>query len=76
MCHNNYPSKKQEENELTVFVGGLHGTMTAYGLFCVMSELFGQVSYSGIDFDGYKYPIGELIFLNTLVMQISTQLYE
>lgn len=42
----------------TVFVGALHGMLTAEGLAQVMQELFGGVAYVGIDTDKYKYPIG------------------
>lgn len=42
----------------TVFVGALHGMMTAEGLAKVMNDLFGGVAYVGIDTDKHKYPIG------------------
>ncbi|CAG9768902.1 unnamed protein product [Ceutorhynchus assimilis] len=42
----------------TVFVGALHGMLTAYGLAVIMNDLFGGVVYAGIDTDKYKYPIG------------------
>lgn len=42
----------------TVFVGGLHGKITAENLALVFEELFGSVIYSGIDTDKNKYPIG------------------
>merc|ERR1719481_1943435 len=42
----------------TVFVGALHGMMTAKGLAVVFNDLFGGVVYSGLDTDKYKYPIG------------------
>lgn len=43
----------------TVFVGALHGMMTAEALGTVMNDLFGGVVYAGIDTDKYKYPIGK-----------------
>ncbi|XP_067618239.1 cytoplasmic polyadenylation element-binding protein isoform X2 [Eurosta solidaginis] len=42
----------------TVFVGALHGKLTAEGLAKVMDDLFDGVLYAGIDTDKYKYPIG------------------
>ena len=41
-----------------VFVGGLHGMLTATGLAKVMNDLFGNVVYVEIDIDKYKYPLG------------------
>ena len=41
-----------------VFVGGLHGMLTATGLSKVMNDLFGNVAYVEIDTDKYKYPLG------------------
>lgn len=46
------------DSQKTVFVGALHGMLTADGLFHVMNDLFGGVAYVGIDTDKYKYPIG------------------
>ncbi|XP_054281066.1 cytoplasmic polyadenylation element-binding protein 1-like isoform X2 [Macrosteles quadrilineatus] len=51
------PAQKLDPNT-TVFVGALHGMLTAEGLFAVMNDLFGGVVYAGIDTDKYKYPIG------------------
>ncbi|VDM50731.1 unnamed protein product [Toxocara canis] len=42
----------------TVFVGALHGMLTAQGLHSVMSEVFGDVVCVSIDTDRYRYPIG------------------
>ncbi|KNC25092.1 hypothetical protein FF38_11861 [Lucilia cuprina] len=42
----------------TVFVGALHGKMTAEALAKIMDDLFDGVLYAGIDTDKYKYPIG------------------
>ncbi|XP_077297555.1 polyadenylation element binding protein orb [Arctopsyche grandis] len=42
----------------TVFVGALHGMLTAEGLAKIMDDLFGGVMFAGIDTDKYKYPIG------------------
>lgn len=49
---------KELDPKKTVFVGNLHGTMTARDLAHVMNELFGSVVYAGIDIDKLKYPIG------------------
>ncbi|XP_014205829.1 cytoplasmic polyadenylation element-binding protein [Copidosoma floridanum] len=51
------PSQKLDP-ELTVFVGALHGMITALGLATIMNDLFGGVVYAGIDTDKNKYPIG------------------
>ncbi|XP_067943445.1 cytoplasmic polyadenylation element-binding protein 1-like [Watersipora subatra] len=50
-------SNKRNKN-MTVFVGGLHGLITAYSLARIMNELFGSVAYVDIDTDKTKYPIG------------------
>lgn len=39
-CHKLDPQK-------TVFVGALHGMITAEGLFKIMNDLFGGVIYAG-----------------------------
>ena len=49
---------KELDPKKTVFVGNLHGTMTARDLAHIMNELFGCVLYAGIDIDKLKYPIG------------------
>jgi hypothetical protein len=43
----------------TVFVGALHGMMTATILGAIMEEQFGPVVYVGINTDKNKYPIGK-----------------
>ncbi|CAF0977421.1 unnamed protein product [Rotaria magnacalcarata] len=50
----------------TVFVGALHGMMTAFALARICHELFGDVEYAAIDTDRNKYPIGSgrVIFVN------------
>ena len=40
----------------TIFVGNLHGIMTARYLWCLMEDLFGGAVYAGVDIDKYKYP--------------------
>lgn len=50
----------------TVFVGALHGMMTAYALAKICQELFGDVEYAAIDTDRNKYPIGEIEFYSRL----------
>ncbi|XP_077993031.1 cytoplasmic polyadenylation element-binding protein 1-like isoform X2 [Glandiceps talaboti] len=51
------PSQRLEPTK-TVFVGALHGMLTADGLAHIMNDLFGGVAYAGIDTDKHKYPIG------------------
>ncbi|XP_074598324.1 polyadenylation element binding protein orb [Brevipalpus obovatus] len=46
------------EFDKTVFVGNLHGMMTAQGLAHIMDDLFDNVVYAGIDVDRFRYPIG------------------
>ncbi|XP_049870678.1 cytoplasmic polyadenylation element-binding protein 1-A isoform X2 [Pectinophora gossypiella] len=42
----------------TVFVGALHGMLSASALATIMNNLFQGVVYAGIDTDKNKYPIG------------------
>ncbi|CAH0723966.1 unnamed protein product, partial [Brenthis ino] len=42
----------------TVFVGALHGMLSASALATIMNDLFDGVVYAGIDTDKNKYPIG------------------
>lgn len=42
-----HPSQKLDPTR-TVFVGALHGMMNAQGLFKIMDDLFGNVSYAGM----------------------------
>nr|XP_033337068.1 cytoplasmic polyadenylation element-binding protein 1 isoform X2 [Megalopta genalis] len=42
----------------TVYVGALHGMLTASDLAKIMDDLFHGVIYAGIDTDKHKYPIG------------------
>ncbi|KAL8609910.1 hypothetical protein ACOMHN_016385 [Nucella lapillus] len=51
------PNQRFDTNR-TVFVGALHGMITAETLANIMSDLFGNVIYVGIDTDKHKYPIG------------------
>ena len=39
----------------SVFVGALHGMLTAEGLCKIFDDLFGGAIYAGIDTDKYKY---------------------
>lgn len=48
----------QIDQNMVVFVGGLHGMITADNLATIMQELFGNVVYVGLDTDKYKYPLG------------------
>ena len=52
---------KDDPYKTTVFVGALHGMMTAYALARIFSKLFGEVDFAAIDTDRNKYPIGLLI---------------
>lgn len=51
----------------TVFVGALHGMLSAECLANIFQDLFKGVVYAGIDTDKYKYPIGSgrVVFNNT-----------
>ena len=51
----------------TVFVGALHGMLSAECLSNIFQDLFKGVVYAGIDTDKYKYPIGSgrVVFNNT-----------
>ncbi|XP_016840823.1 cytoplasmic polyadenylation element-binding protein 1 isoform X1 [Nasonia vitripennis] len=51
-------SSQKLDPEKTVFVGALHGMITATALATIMNDLFGNVIYAGIDTDKHKYPIG------------------
>jgi len=42
----------------TVFVGALHGMLSAEGVANIFQDLFKGVVYAGIDTDKHKYPIG------------------
>ncbi|OQR67082.1 Cytoplasmic polyadenylation element-binding-like [Tropilaelaps mercedesae] len=49
---------RPEISNRTVFVGALHGEMTAKDLAIVMQETFGTVLAVGLDTDKFKYPCG------------------
>jgi cytoplasmic polyadenylation element-binding protein len=68
------PSQRLDPSK-TVFVGALHGMLTAEGLAHVMNDLFGGVAYVGIDTDKFKYPIGSgrVTFNNMRSYQKSVQ---
>ncbi|XP_033226798.1 cytoplasmic polyadenylation element-binding protein 1 isoform X2 [Belonocnema kinseyi] len=51
-------SSQKLDPQKTVFVGALHGMMTAPALALIMNDLFDGVIYAGIDTDKHKYPIG------------------
>ena len=51
-------SSQKLDPHKTVFVGGLHGMLTASSLAKIMDDLFCGVVYAGIDTDKHKYPIG------------------
>uniref|UniRef100_A0A3Q0KHE9 Putative cytoplasmic polyadenylation element binding protein (Cpeb) n=1 Tax=Schistosoma mansoni TaxID=6183 RepID=A0A3Q0KHE9_SCHMA len=42
----------------SIFVGALHGMITARALFTIFNDLFSNVSYAALDIDKYHYPIG------------------
>lgn len=54
------PSQRLDSTK-TVFVGALHGMLTAEALSNIMSDLFENVVYAGIDTDKHKYPIGKIV---------------
>ncbi|KAH8869311.1 Cytoplasmic polyadenylation element-binding protein [Schistosoma japonicum] len=41
----------------SIFVGALHGMITARALFTIFNDLFGNVCYAALDTDKYHYPI-------------------
>ena len=51
------PSQRLDAHK-TVFVGALHGMISAETLSVIMNDLFANVVYAGIDTDKHKYPIG------------------
>jgi len=51
-------SSSRPDMQRTVFVGALHGMLTAEGLAKIMNDLFDGVVYVGIDSDKHKYPLG------------------
>lgn len=52
-----FPAQRLDPSK-TVFVGALHGMLNAEALASIMNDLFGGVTYAGIDTDKHKYPIG------------------
>ena len=48
----------QLDPQKTIFVGALHGMLTAQGLANIFDDLFGGVVYAGVDTDKFKYPLG------------------
>jgi cytoplasmic polyadenylation element-binding protein len=59
--HVRQPSQRLDSSK-TVFVGALHGMITAEILGNIMNDLFGNVVYAGIDTDKHKYPIGKHVY--------------
>ncbi|KAI3386047.1 hypothetical protein SNEBB_001851 [Seison nebaliae] len=57
-ANDRYGFEAFHDTRLTIFVGALHGTITAKDLFQIMDNVFGEVSFVTIDVDKYKYPIG------------------
>jgi len=49
---------KVDPYKTTVFVGALHGMMTAYALAKIFSKLFGEVGFAAIHTDRNNYPTG------------------
>lgn len=54
------PAQRQDSSK-TVFVGALHGMISAETLAIIMNDLFGNVVTTGIDTDKHKYPIGKVL---------------
>ncbi|VEL11485.1 unnamed protein product [Protopolystoma xenopodis] len=52
------PGAQRPDAKWTVFIGALHGMITAEALCAIMNDLFGNVVFSALDTDKYKYPIG------------------
>lgn len=50
--------KAANQKNCCIFIGGLHGEVSAEGLQVIMSQLFGPVLHAGIDTDchGYEKP--------------------
>lgn len=57
-------------NRLSIFVGALHGLITARALYQICNDLFGNVSSVTLDTDRYKYPNGlyKLIFIEMIII--------
>ena len=51
-------SSTRLDSSKTVFVGALHGMLSAEALASIFQDLFKGVVYAGIDTDKHKYPIG------------------
>ena len=60
-------SSTRLDSSKTVFVGALHGMLSAEALASIFQDLFKGVVYAGIDTDKHKYPIGSgrVVFNNT-----------
>lgn len=56
--HFGYALSEQIYPDFAVFIGAVHGLITAEGLFIIMDDLFGGVVYVDMDTDRFKYPIG------------------
>lgn len=64
-----HPSQKLDPTR-TVFVGALHGMMNAQGLFKIMDDLFGNVSFAGIFYffkNSYRF---FYIFINVIFQEL------
>lgn len=48
----------RRKKQYSVFVGALHGLITARALFSICDDLFGNVNCVIVDTDRYHYPIG------------------
>uniref|UniRef100_A0A5K3FDX1 RRM domain-containing protein n=1 Tax=Mesocestoides corti TaxID=53468 RepID=A0A5K3FDX1_MESCO len=59
-------SQARLESSNTVFVGALHGMITAEALASIMNDLFDNVIFAALDTDKHKYPIGSgrVVFSN------------
>ncbi|XP_022648196.1 uncharacterized protein LOC111244911 isoform X2 [Varroa destructor] len=47
-----------KQRNTCVFIGGVHGEVSAKGLQLIMAQLFGPVLHAGIDTDCHGYPSG------------------
>ncbi|XP_067942630.1 cytoplasmic polyadenylation element-binding protein 1-like [Watersipora subatra] len=57
IMNNEWGVRKHQNNSTTVFVGGIHSTVTAECLARYMTK-FGEVEYVRRDVDKHKYPLG------------------
>lgn len=57
----------------TVFVGALHGMLSAEGLANIMNDLFGGVVYSGTLYFGLKIRVVEFSCVNKYTLEMAVE---